>query len=79
MPGLGGRVPGQGAHGCSGTGTVSDCPYTTYRTSDDIIATFAHVVHWGGMVQLTLECISGGGFRARGGSAFRRVIAVNTA
>ena len=43
VPGIGERVPGQG--GCSGTTAVSDCPYTSYRTSDDIIATFGHVVN----------------------------------
>ena len=36
------RVPGQ--H-CSGTTAISDCPYTSYRTSDDIQPTWAHVLN----------------------------------
>jgi hypothetical protein len=36
------RVPGQ--H-CSGTTPISDCPYTSYRTSDDIGPTWAHVIN----------------------------------
>ena len=37
------RVPGQ-AH-CSGTTPVSDCPYSSYRTSDDIQPTWAHLIN----------------------------------
>eukprot|EP00039_Didymoeca_costata_P022590 m.4798 g.4798 ORF g.4798 m.4798 type:complete len:623 (+) comp3107_c0_seq1:61-1929(+) len=36
------RVPGQ--H-CSGTTSISDCPYSSYRTSDDIQPTWAHVIN----------------------------------
>eukprot|EP01043_Picozoa_sp_COSAG02_P000881 COSAG02_NODE_18_length_54986_cov_345.599322_15_plen_506_part_00 len=36
------KVPGQ--H-CSGTTAISDCPYTSYRTSDDIQPTWAHVLN----------------------------------
>eukprot|EP00666_Eupelagonemidae_sp_cell4sb_P015007 gene15007-23470_t len=43
VPGLGGRVPGQG--GCGGTTEISDCPYSSFRTSDDIQPTWAHVVN----------------------------------
>jgi hypothetical protein len=43
VPGVGERVPGQG--GCSGTEAISECPYTSYRTSDDIISTFGHVAN----------------------------------
>ena len=36
------RVPGQ--H-CSGTTAISDCPYSSYRTSDDIQPTWAHLLN----------------------------------
>lgn len=36
------RVPGQ--H-CAGTTPISDCPYSSYRTSDDIQPTWAHVLN----------------------------------
>ena len=48
----GGQAPGQpgvpGQRQCAGTGAagdVSDCPYTSFRTSDDIQPTWAHVVN----------------------------------
>eukprot|EP00729_Bicosta_minor_P003802 gene3802-21200_t len=43
VPGQHKRVPGQGS--CTGTTEISDCPYTSYRTSDDIIASFGHVTN----------------------------------
>ena len=36
------KVPGQN---CSGTTAISDCPYSSYRTSDDIQPTWAHVLN----------------------------------
>ena len=45
----GGMAPGQskvpGNEHCSGTTAVSDCPYSTYRTSDDIQPTWGHVIN----------------------------------
>lgn len=42
VPGIGQRVPGQY---CSGTSTISDCPYTSFRSSDDINPTFSSVIN----------------------------------
>ena len=45
----GGMVPGQdrvpGQHQCSGVTPVSDCPYSSYRTSDDIQPTWPHLIN----------------------------------
>eukprot|EP01047_Picozoa_sp_COSAG01_P050466 COSAG01_NODE_5108_length_4476_cov_14.006854_3_plen_509_part_00 len=45
----GGMVPGAdkvpGQQRCSGTTPISDCPYTSYRTSDDIQPMWAHVIN----------------------------------
>ena len=43
----GGMIPGHKVPGqdCSGTTPISDCPYTSYRTSDDILPTWGHVLN----------------------------------